>query len=78
MTLDVHALAPGDGLVTIQEAARALRVPARTVRSWVARGNLPATTWDGLQVVSLDQAADVEHASRTRPGRSRGRRRVAV
>lgn len=77
LTRDQAAAAAGRGeLVTLTEAAEALDIPARTVRSWVDRGRLPSTRVDGTIRVDLAQAAALEHELRTL-GPARHARRFA-
>lgn len=63
-------------LVTVSEAAHALDIPHRTVRSWVDRGHLPFIRVEGTMRVDLAQAANLEHELR-QLGPARHARRFA-
>ena len=69
--LDAIAKSEGDGLVTIEEAAKKLNVTVRTLRRWVAAGQMPPRVRDGREkkfrlcdieaktsAVSIEEAAE--------------------
>ena len=73
-----HALATGDPLLTIAEAAGRLDVDPTTVQSWIGHDWLPVTLVKGRRMVLLSHASEVEHWTRTKPGPKRVRDRDRV
>ncbi|GAB3889052.1 MerR family transcriptional regulator [Terrabacter terrigena] len=66
--LDVGAVA----LVTVDEAAARLGVPAATIRQWKRRYKVRSTKVDGRLLLALADLWDVEHNTRKNPrGRAR-------
>lgn len=60
-------------LLTVSEAAQAVRVSKGTVRKWIHRGQVVTVLWCGTRLVGEQSLFDVELSTR-HAGRPRGER----
>jgi excisionase family DNA binding protein len=60
----IEAAGAVQDLVPWREAAELLEVTPKTVQHWMDRGQLPFVTLEGRRRVSIQQASEVEAATR--------------